>query len=130
MPTNLICFSLSERHFCFRVILIFSEARKVAPIASGPSDHQNPTESLSAMRGFFVFVKHSSMSCYVYFLYSEKVQKYYVGISNNVENRLRRHNHGESCIVYLDLNEMMICNVKGNDLYSPDIASFITTRQI
>ncbi len=36
------------------------------------------------------------MKCYVYFLYSEKAGKSYVGISNNVENRLRRYNNGES----------------------------------
>ena len=36
------------------------------------------------------------MSCSVYFLYSELVDKFYVGISNDVADRLRRHNNSES----------------------------------
>ena len=36
------------------------------------------------------------MVCYVYFLYSEKSRKFYVGISNDMDNRLQRHNKGES----------------------------------
>ncbi len=36
------------------------------------------------------------MKCYVYFLYSEKAGKYYVGISNDVKDRLKRHNNAES----------------------------------
>ena len=36
------------------------------------------------------------MNCYLYFLYSEKREKFYVGISNDVEDRLKRHNKGES----------------------------------
>jgi putative endonuclease len=36
------------------------------------------------------------MDCYVYFLYSNTLKRYYVGISNDVEDRLRRHNNGES----------------------------------
>ena len=36
------------------------------------------------------------MVCYVYFLYSEKRGKFYVGVSNDVDDRLRRHNNGES----------------------------------
>ncbi|MGF2414010.1 GIY-YIG nuclease family protein [Ferruginibacter sp.] len=36
------------------------------------------------------------MICYVYFLYSNKRCKFYVGISKDVEDRLRRHNNGES----------------------------------
>jgi len=36
------------------------------------------------------------MSCYVYFLYSEKRQQFYVGISNDVSDRLKRHNNKES----------------------------------
>ena len=36
------------------------------------------------------------MSCYVYFLYSKKRQQFYVGVSNNVIDRLKRHNNGES----------------------------------
>ena len=34
--------------------------------------------------------------CYVYFLYSDKTGKFYVGISNDIKDRLRRHNNGES----------------------------------
>ena len=36
------------------------------------------------------------MKCYVYFLFSSKAGKYYVGISNDVKDRLRRHNCAES----------------------------------
>ena len=36
------------------------------------------------------------MSCFVYFLYSESHKKYYVGISNDVEDRLVRHNSCQS----------------------------------
>jgi len=36
------------------------------------------------------------MHCYVYFLYSKKWKKFYVGISNNVYDRLLRHNSGYS----------------------------------
>ena len=36
------------------------------------------------------------MICCVYFLFSVKTSKYYVGISNNVEDRLHRHNNAES----------------------------------
>jgi putative endonuclease len=36
------------------------------------------------------------MICSVYFLYSEKRGKFYVGVSNDVADRLRRHNNGES----------------------------------
>ena len=36
------------------------------------------------------------MKCYVYFLYSATRNKFYVGISNDVSERLRRHNNGES----------------------------------
>ncbi|MES1181677.1 MAG: GIY-YIG nuclease family protein, partial [Flavobacterium sp.] len=36
------------------------------------------------------------MTCYVYFLYSDKRRKFYVGVSNDIDDRLRRHNNGES----------------------------------
>jgi putative endonuclease len=36
------------------------------------------------------------MSCFVYFLYSDSRKKYYVGISNDVADRLFRHNSGQS----------------------------------
>lgn len=36
------------------------------------------------------------MACYVYFLHSEKSNKFYVGISNDVDDRLKRHNKGKS----------------------------------
>lgn len=36
------------------------------------------------------------MTCFVYILYSEKRLKFYVGISNDVEDRLSRHNNAES----------------------------------
>ena len=32
---------------------------------------------------------------YVYILYSEKLHRYYAGSTNNVEDRLRRHNSGQ-----------------------------------
>ena len=34
--------------------------------------------------------------CFVYILFSDLKQQYYVGISNNVEDRIKRHNAGES----------------------------------
>jgi len=34
------------------------------------------------------------MTCYVYILYSENHDMYYVGATNDVKNRLRRHNLG------------------------------------
>ena len=36
------------------------------------------------------------MDCYVYFLYSARRKQFYVGISNNVADRVKRHNAGES----------------------------------
>jgi putative endonuclease len=36
------------------------------------------------------------MECYVYILYSEVRRRFYVGISNDVADRLKRHNKGES----------------------------------
>ena len=36
------------------------------------------------------------MSCSIYFLYSELVNKFYVGISNDVADRLHRHNNSAS----------------------------------
>ncbi len=34
------------------------------------------------------------MVCYVYILYSEQHDMYYVGATNDLEDRLRRHNSG------------------------------------
>ena len=36
------------------------------------------------------------MACYVYILYSESMDVFYVGSSNNVLRRLQQHNNGES----------------------------------
>ena len=36
------------------------------------------------------------MICYVYFLYSTQRGKFYAGVSKDVDDRLRRHNNGES----------------------------------
>jgi putative endonuclease len=36
------------------------------------------------------------MACYVYFLFSETTKKFYVGVSNDVADRLSRHNNAES----------------------------------
>ena len=36
------------------------------------------------------------MICYVYFLYSTQQGKFYAGVSKDVDDRLRRHNNGES----------------------------------
>ena len=36
------------------------------------------------------------MPCFVYILYSDKRLNFYVGISNDVQDRLRRHNNAES----------------------------------
>ena len=34
------------------------------------------------------------MEFYTYILFSEKIDKYYIGQTNNLENRLKRHNNG------------------------------------
>ena len=65
------------------------------------------------------------MFCYVYFLYSKKRQQFYVGVSNDVTDRLKRHNNGESLstksgmpwmlmhtIVYADKSAAMLLEVK------------------
>jgi putative endonuclease len=36
------------------------------------------------------------MECFVYFLYSDSCKQFYVGISNDIEKRLKRHNNRES----------------------------------
>jgi len=36
------------------------------------------------------------VKCYVYILYSESREKFYVGISNDVADRICRHNNRES----------------------------------
>ena len=36
------------------------------------------------------------MSCYVYIMYSDNWKKYYVGVSNDVADRLHRHNNIQS----------------------------------
>jgi len=33
---------------------------------------------------------------FVYILFSKKLQKYYIGQTNNIKNRLQQHNSGES----------------------------------
>ena len=38
----------------------------------------------------------SQMSHFVYILWSEKLKKYYIGSTQDVENRFREHNKGES----------------------------------
>ena len=32
---------------------------------------------------------------FVYILYSDKIKKYYVGCTNNLENRIYQHNNGQ-----------------------------------
>ena len=36
------------------------------------------------------------MKCYIYFLFSQSKRKFYVGISNDVNDRLIRHNSSQS----------------------------------
>lgn len=36
------------------------------------------------------------MPCYVYILYSKKWERYYVGITNDLVDRLKRHSNGQS----------------------------------
>jgi putative endonuclease len=36
------------------------------------------------------------MTFYVYILYSSKLEKYYIGSTNDIEDRLYRHNSGQS----------------------------------
>ncbi|WP_188458121.1 GIY-YIG nuclease family protein [Psychroflexus planctonicus] len=33
------------------------------------------------------------MKCYTYILFSEKLNKYYIGQNNNIENRIKQHNN-------------------------------------
>jgi putative endonuclease len=39
---------------------------------------------------------HFDLMFFVYIIYSEKLRKYYVGSTNDVADRLHRHNAGES----------------------------------
>lgn len=36
------------------------------------------------------------MSAYVYILWSEDIQRYYIGVTENLERRVREHNQGNS----------------------------------
>jgi putative endonuclease len=36
------------------------------------------------------------MGCYVYIIYSDNWKRYYVGVSNDVADRLHRHNNAQS----------------------------------
>ena len=44
------------------------------------------------MRGFFVGKKMSKS--YLYILYSESSDSYYIGVTNDLDERLQRHNAG------------------------------------
>src|SRR5687768_1738858 len=46
--------------------------------------------------GSFLYSMHFPISCFVYILYSRKGLKYYAGITNDLSDRLNRHNKGES----------------------------------
>ena len=45
------------------------------------------------MLGFFYFIV---LVFYTYILQSEKTSKLYIGQTNNIEERLKRHNNGEN----------------------------------
>jgi putative endonuclease len=47
-------------------------------------------------RGLFNFAYPDSTMFYVYILHSQRLQKYYVGSTQDVSNRFRKHNNGES----------------------------------
>ena len=36
------------------------------------------------------------MTCFAYILYSQKRQRFYVGVANDIADRLKRHNNAES----------------------------------
>ncbi|MGE8343611.1 MAG: GIY-YIG nuclease family protein [Flavobacterium sp.] len=48
------------------------------------------------MFGFFVFLKILHFMFFVYILYSAKKEKFYIGQTNDMEDRLNRHNNGQS----------------------------------
>ena len=48
-------------------------------------------KALCAQKSFYYHVP-----CYVYILYSSKLERFYVGSTNNLERRLREHNDGAS----------------------------------
>jgi len=72
--------------------------KNVRNLSIHPDEHLKPFD---LFRRAFVFLGTSLlidtfyMSCYVYFLYSVKWTKFYVGISNDIDDRLKRHNKGQ-----------------------------------
>jgi putative endonuclease len=55
------------------------------------------------------------MKCFVYFLYSDKSQKYYVGISNDITDRLKRHNNGQSLSTKAGAPWVLVCFIASVD---------------
>jgi len=52
------------------------------------------------------------MKFYVYILFSEGHDKFYVGQTNNVEARLKRHNSGRSKYTKPYIPWLMICSIE------------------
>ena len=52
------------------------------------------------------------MKCFVYILYSEKHDKFYVGQTNDIEARLRRHNSGNSKYTASYRPWKMVCSIE------------------
>ena len=46
---------------------------------------------------------------FVYILYSEKLNKYYVGYTKNVEQRLALHNHGQETFTSKGIPWILMC---------------------
>ena len=55
------------------------------------------------------------MNCFVYFLYSEKWKKFYVGVSNNVDDRLQRHNNGYSLSTKVEIPWILLHIIECKD---------------
>ena len=48
------------------------------------------------------------MPFFIYILYSSKLEKYYVGSTNDIEDRLYRHNSGQSAFTKTGIPWVMI----------------------
>ena len=58
------------------------------------SNLATPTKTSSLDEVFFIYMKFI-----VYILFSDSIQKYYTGQTQNLENRLREHNNGETASI-------------------------------
>ena len=56
---------------------------------------------------------------YVYVLYSESLQKYYVGSTNDVKNRIDQHNAGRSNFTSRGLPWILVVSLECNSRVDP-----------